>query len=353
MTLPEYRPVAAADLERTIGREGERGGIDVVIEFPETVDEEEQRREEHMAALYEIRRARAAERAARSEGGEVAAEAVASASTSTTPGMGDAPHASATSLLRALREAQERERRMSEVQYAAVGVARHDGTRVRPSMDSDRPLLDAAAPMGEDNVIRPVYSRENPHPLERRRSDEIFGARSVRGSIASEGRQSQDRLLGPPDSSPPTLQISTPPTEYDGSDWGPPPEYSGPVEGENRSANGLPVLRIDTGTPSATTPVMTPTSRSETPVPPVHVSGEQQQETEAEDEDESWTPRNRSQPATSSPAEAGDKSSVVMTPEESTASSEASSVQPSKELVHEPPSDEGTSNEPASSKTPK
>src|SRR5690606_3513457 len=43
MTLPEYRPQPLADRERTIAREGERAGMDVVIEGPETVEESEQR----------------------------------------------------------------------------------------------------------------------------------------------------------------------------------------------------------------------------------------------------------------------------------------------------------------------
>ncbi len=52
MTLPAYSS-AARENERILGREGERGGIDNVIELPETVDEEERVREEEMESLYQ------------------------------------------------------------------------------------------------------------------------------------------------------------------------------------------------------------------------------------------------------------------------------------------------------------
>ena len=57
MTLPVYRP-SPLPSERLIAREGERAGVDTVVEFPETADEEEARREEDMQALYQIRQAR-------------------------------------------------------------------------------------------------------------------------------------------------------------------------------------------------------------------------------------------------------------------------------------------------------
>jgi hypothetical protein len=53
--------------------------------------------------------------------------------------------------------ANSRERRVSAVQYGDLGVARHDGTRLRAnSTDSDnRPLLDSAASMSE-STVRPI-----------------------------------------------------------------------------------------------------------------------------------------------------------------------------------------------------
>jgi hypothetical protein len=46
-------------------------------------------------------------------------------------------------------QSRSRERRVSSVSYAELGVARHDGTRIRAgSSESDRPLLSSAASMG-------------------------------------------------------------------------------------------------------------------------------------------------------------------------------------------------------------
>ena len=57
MTLPAYHQTAMQN-EQVLAREGERGGIDVVIEFPESAEDEERRREEEMEALYQVRFAR-------------------------------------------------------------------------------------------------------------------------------------------------------------------------------------------------------------------------------------------------------------------------------------------------------
>ena len=168
MTLPAYAP-APRPTERVIGREGERAGMDVVVEFPETVDEEEARREEEMESLYQIRLARRQEitdreerrrlrREARERGDTVTLEelrtqsrlraesavntrnAAAAGASATTPG--------AASMI-AEHTARERDRRVSSVSYAELGLARHDGTRLRAdSVESDhRPLLDSAASM--------------------------------------------------------------------------------------------------------------------------------------------------------------------------------------------------------------
>lgn len=54
MTLPAYSR-SVRENERILAREGERDGIDVVLEAPETEMEEEERREEEMESLYQIR----------------------------------------------------------------------------------------------------------------------------------------------------------------------------------------------------------------------------------------------------------------------------------------------------------
>lgn len=156
MTLPAYNQHAMQN-EQVLAREGERGGIDVVIEFPEGADEEEARREEEMEALYQVRLARRREneereerrrlrREARERGDYVALreiQARARASSSTSAGR-------TVEELRAEHERikKERQRAVSSVSYADLGVARHDGTRLRAnSVESEREGLlgDAAS----------------------------------------------------------------------------------------------------------------------------------------------------------------------------------------------------------------
>jgi hypothetical protein len=60
MTLPPYS-YAPRDHERVLAREGERGGMDNVVELPENGDDEERQREEEMESLYQIRLARRVE----------------------------------------------------------------------------------------------------------------------------------------------------------------------------------------------------------------------------------------------------------------------------------------------------
>ncbi|RPA75200.1 hypothetical protein BJ508DRAFT_332319 [Ascobolus immersus RN42] len=167
MTLPEYRPVPRDGYERTIGREGERAGMDVVVEFPESIEEEEARREEHMEALYQLRRARAAQIEALA-GSRPSAASTAAASRQVERGRSGrtgaaqvppsayletaataAAHSSASLSTLASILAAENDRRVSQVAYAEIGTARHDGSRVRASSDHDRdPLLSSAASMG-------------------------------------------------------------------------------------------------------------------------------------------------------------------------------------------------------------
>ena len=190
MTLPEYRAIANPDKERTIAREGERGGMDVVIEFPETPDEEETRREQHMQTLYEIRVARTAdreERRARREArrrGERLPSSSSIARLRTPSGTappqtlgggvssllnveaGDSPQSSTPAIssrvqdVLASRSASslaaliaEPEARLPQVTYADIGVSRPDGSRVREgSVGSDqRVLLGDAATMGNSH----------------------------------------------------------------------------------------------------------------------------------------------------------------------------------------------------------
>lgn len=181
MTLPEYRVSANPDKERTVAREGERGGMDVVIEFPETHEEEEARREQHMQTLYEVRLVRAAdreERRARREARRRGERLPSSSSTSSaatarprttsnprppqfagggvnsllnvepedpprpviSPSVQAAVASRSASSIAAL--IAEPSKRLPQVGYADIGVVRPDGSRVREnSTSSDRRAL--------------------------------------------------------------------------------------------------------------------------------------------------------------------------------------------------------------------
>lgn len=150
MTLPAYSP-AARENERILGREGERGGVDTVLEFPETADDEEGRREGEMESLYQIRLARRTEAREREERRQQRREARARGDTAALAEIRARAEAAAdlsvSQMLIAEHQGANRERRVSSVQYGDLGVARHDGTRIRAnSTESDnRPLLDSAA----------------------------------------------------------------------------------------------------------------------------------------------------------------------------------------------------------------
>ncbi|PSN63127.1 hypothetical protein BS50DRAFT_500939, partial [Corynespora cassiicola Philippines] len=150
MTLPAYSP-AARENERILGREGERAGMDSVIEFPETADDEEARREGEMESLYQIRVARREEARLREERRQARREARQrgdmEALAEIRRNAEAAAEESLSQMLIAEHQTANRERRVSSVQYGDLGVARHDGTRLRAnSSESDhRPLLDSAA----------------------------------------------------------------------------------------------------------------------------------------------------------------------------------------------------------------
>jgi hypothetical protein len=167
MTLPPYSHTPG-ETEEVIGREGERDGLDIVVEFPETAEDEERQREEQMESLYQIRVARRQEvadrearrqarREARARGDYATLEQLRresrqraeGSSTSLTNTANGTASVSAATLL-AEHQSRGRDRRVSEVTYASVGHVRHDGTRLRAnSDDSERGgLLESAAAMG-------------------------------------------------------------------------------------------------------------------------------------------------------------------------------------------------------------
>jgi hypothetical protein len=168
MTLPVYSQ-SPKETEQVIGREGERAGMDTVVEFPEDPAEEEARREEEMESLYQIRQLRRQEVAEREQRRQERREARARGDWARLDELtqesraraerarlgGTAANASSTSVsaasLLAEHQSRERDRKVSAVTYASLGHVRHDGTRVRAnSEESERgALLSSAAPMGE------------------------------------------------------------------------------------------------------------------------------------------------------------------------------------------------------------
>lgn len=162
MTLPAYSQ-APKESEQVIGREGERAGMDTVVEFPENADDEETRREDEMESLYQIRVARRREMADRERRRQERREArdrgdwdrleelrTQSRLRADPTNASLATDITAATLL-AEHQSRGRDRRVSSVSYADVGKVRHDGSRLRAnSEESERGgLLDGAAPMGE------------------------------------------------------------------------------------------------------------------------------------------------------------------------------------------------------------
>lgn len=161
MTLPAYS-VAARENERILGREGERAGMDNVVELPETLDEEERQREEEMESLYQIRLARRVEATDREARRQARRDARARGDIQALADIRrraeEAADLSVSQMLIAEHQSnnKNRDRRVSSVAYGDLGVARHDGTRLRAnSSESNRPLLDSAASIsGQSNRSR-------------------------------------------------------------------------------------------------------------------------------------------------------------------------------------------------------
>lgn len=133
-----------------------------MVEFPETAEQEEMQREEEMESLYQIRRARREERAAREEQRRLRAEARARGDTATLEELrrearqSTADARASAAALSTLHNQQERGRNFSAVDYGDLGVARHDGSRVRAgSSTSRRPLLTAGAAVGVSDALPP------------------------------------------------------------------------------------------------------------------------------------------------------------------------------------------------------
>jgi hypothetical protein len=301
MTLPAYS-ASARPSEQILAREGERGGIDVVLEFPETVDEEEMRRDDEMESLYQIRRARRQEQAEREDRRRQRREARARGDIDTLQRLqtesrlrAEAAAAretitSATLIAEHQAAQQARERRVSSVQYAALGVARHDGSRLRAnSTESDnRPLLDSAASISGMSLGPSMHSRGRsassvlsvsttasdervspPGPGMDENGFEFISLepRSRAHSHASSTSRISRSPHGERDVTDLGIQIPTEqPPQYDdlsAGGWGDAPPYSSPIQTHGRGPPQLPSL---THVPSIeVTSVVSPISRTHTP----------------------------------------------------------------------------------------
>lgn len=203
MTLPPYKEVPG-ETEEIIAREGEREGLDYIVEGPETQAEMEARRQEEVAAIYRVQQTRRRELEERAERrrarraalesqdyrevarlDRAAAEARQRERNTSTTSLGQASQASGCTgtsgsgagslgavaeglepgsgaLLAELQQIRSRGRRVSSVTYADIGTQRHDGSRLRAQSieDDSQPLLDSAATMGRNSAdMRSTRSR--------------------------------------------------------------------------------------------------------------------------------------------------------------------------------------------------
>lgn len=264
ITLPSYS-FSPKPTEQVIAREGERGGMDVVVEFPETADEEEAHREEHMEALYQVRLQRRQEYEEREARRRERREALARGDYNrleqlrqqharegrerSGSGSSNLNTAQATQL--ALQRSRERQRRISSVSYAALGYVRHDGSRVRAnSAESDHnPLL---------QIVESNEEGRNPSvpSLPLSSGDHLRG-----GSVSSISTAASDgENLAPVESNVPLTHIPTaehdeedvanlriPPPDYDHLDWGDAPAYEDPnlTEARDSLLRTVPTIHID------------------------------------------------------------------------------------------------------------
>ncbi|CAK7263448.1 hypothetical protein SEPCBS57363_000564 [Sporothrix epigloea] len=145
MTLPPYRHKPLEN-ESVLGREGERDGIDVVIEMP-TIEDEEALREGEMNALYQIRVARRRQIEEQEALRNARLQAQARNDQAALSLIREQSRAAATSNTQEIealrgdhvRATESRARAVGSVSYAELGVARHDGTRIRAnSSESER-----------------------------------------------------------------------------------------------------------------------------------------------------------------------------------------------------------------------
>lgn len=229
MTLPAYSK-AASHNERILGRAGERDGMDVIVDMP-SEHVEEGRRDQEMETLYQIRLARRQHNAQREERNRQRVEArqrgdvsaIAAIRARARRAQEDQTIAELQGTVQSLRGL--RERSVSSVSYGDLGVARHDGTRLRAnSNETERTgLLSAAATLAASTPSVSLQHQERGASLESAASSWAPAPRPGHGRGASVG------------------SAHTPAGVDLGAETGPPPEYE-PVsweygDGEDETAS--------------------------------------------------------------------------------------------------------------------
>lgn len=277
MTLPPYSQ-SPKPTEQVIAREGERGGMDMVVEYPETAEEQETRREEQMDSMYQIRLQRRQELADREARRRERREARARGDSARLEQLnaerrraGTNSAVSASAIL-AEHQARERDRRISSVSYAELGRVRHDGSRLRADShnsdnhDSDsRPLLQGDAVSSTAQSFEPssVDSRgqsgASSFMSESHNSTEL-----ERLTLAPTTTQGSSRPLSQTDDGDLGMLNIPPPPDYEYLDWGDAPAYQSPVTEQNEQArqlppiDRLPSIHVNLPSPMTVSPV-TPT----------------------------------------------------------------------------------------------
>ncbi|KAA6410116.1 MAG: hypothetical protein FRX48_05535 [Lasallia pustulata] len=273
MTLPPYYPTPRPS-ERLIAREGERAGVDTVIEFPETAEEEESRRDEEMESLYQIRAARRREieereerrrqrREAREAGDWARVEQLRIQSRMRERAESAASIASAASSTTSLAAAGATGSAQLLAEHPPARTAAATPARLRAdSAESDhRPLLDSAASMGGSRhsslfrvpLIRPSHRRdrsngsimtaesEAPDTPRTSTHGDRSGSDAARTPSASQDSPPQGSVFGEPNIPP------FEPPSYDEEAAVPgeeAPPYESPVRARGTGAPQLPVLRL-------------------------------------------------------------------------------------------------------------
>ncbi|KAF5004555.1 hypothetical protein FDECE_8945 [Fusarium decemcellulare] len=266
LTLPAYRQSANHN-EQVLGREGERDGVDVIIDLP-TAEEEEESRNDEMETLYQIRLARRQMLAEREERRERRREARSRNDYRTLEQLrAETRAANEDNTITDLRQAVDqikdnRQRSVSSVSYADVGIAHHDGTRIRAnSTESERVgLLSDAASMSLGHQRGRSASSAASHNDD---FSSLAPARSHGGSRSATPSLHADRAGSSPELVEADLgDENMPPPEYEDIPLNddlrsttpldePPPDYPGPYRSASqrtqRTTTTVTTTELDLG----------------------------------------------------------------------------------------------------------